>query len=321
MSKNDDVEVSVVVPSYDHAPFVASAVRSALDQVGVSLEVIAIDDGSRDDSVARLREIEDHRLTVVRQENRGLSRTLNRGLELARGRLVKMLPSDDLLEPGALARQAALVRSEGLAVAFSRPTVVDAGGRPLADPAPQAWFDIDAGDSRSLLRALVPRNPLCAPGALFERALALAVGGFDPSLRVAHDYDLWLRLLARGRGRLQPERLVRVRWHGDNQSATADASTEEERAYALVGALVRTGLAWWVERFAPGGRPALAVALMQSGLREVRPFARALLVEERARGARLPGFPELAPLLDEAPELARPGDWGAPAGARPADER
>lgn len=303
--------VTVLVPSYEHERFVVAAVRSALEQGGVALEVIAIDDGSSDSSLELLRALGDPRLTVLGHENRGLSRTLNRGLEAARGRWVKMLPSDDLLEPDALSRQVAVAQQEDLAVLFSLPSVVDADDRPVDDPAPQAWFDIEASDSDALLRALIPRNPLCAPAALFDRQLALEVGGFDPSLRVAQDYDLWLKLLPRARARLLAERLVRVRWHGANQSARVSASTEAERAYGLVQALLRQGMSDWVGRFAPGGRTALAAALLASGLGEARPFARGLLVEARAAGESLAGRSDLAALLEEAPELARAGAWGA----------
>lgn len=303
-------DVTVIVPSYDHEAFVVAAVESALSQKGVSVEVVAIDDGSHDGSADLLEQIDDARLRVVRQENRGLSRTLNRGLALARGRFAKMLPSDDALEAGALAAQVDLARSTRSAVVFCRPRVVDAADRPLDDPAPQAWFDLDAVDAPALLRALVPRNPLCAPGALFDTALAKSVGGFDPSLRVAQDYDLWLRLLPRARAATDARRLVRVRWHGENQSAHATAATEEERAYALVGALVRCGLSAWAGWFAGEGRVGLAAALLASELREVRPFARAALVAARAAGESIAGGAALAPLLEAAPELARPGEWG-----------
>ncbi|MBM4267453.1 MAG: glycosyltransferase [Deltaproteobacteria bacterium] len=315
---SSEVQVSVIVPSYEHVSYVAEAVRSALAQGGVSLEVIAIDDGSRDDSLEVLRAIEDPRLVVLAQENRGLSRTLNRGLARARGQYVKMLPSDDALVPGALARQVAVAASEQLALVFSLPLVVDSGGRPLADPAPQAWFDVEGRDERALLRALVERNPLCAPGALFDRVAAQAVGGFDPSLRVAQDYDLWLRLLPGRRARLLPERLVAVRWHGANQSAVADESTESERAYSLIGAIGRLGLDGLAAYFGTGETEppavaeraiALARALLRSNLRETWPFARRLLVEARSLGASLPAASELEPLLRLAPELAREGEW------------
>ncbi len=311
---SDQIQVSVIVPSFDHERFVVAAVRSALEQEGVMHEVIAIDDGSSDGSPAQLEAIRDPRLRVLRHENRGLSRTLNRGLQEARGRFAKMLPSDDLLEPGALAAQVAAADSRGRSVVFCRPTIVDAQDRPLDDPAPQAWFDVEASDTSSLARQLVPRNPVCAPGALFDRELALRVGGFDPSLRVAQDYDLWLRLLPHGEAMVAADRLVRVRWHGGNQSATPTPCTEEERAYALVGALVRCGMKRWVSWFAPEGHTALAAALLASRLREVRPFARAALVAARAAGETIASCPGLEALLEEAPELARPGAWGGVSG-------
>ena len=303
-----EIQVSVLVPSYQHESFVAQAVESVLEQSGVDLEVLAIDDGSTDGSLARLRAIGDDRLQVIAQENRGLSRTLNRGLALARGRWVKMLPSDDLLEPGALARQLQMAGEDDLVV-FSLPTVVDADNCPLSDPAPQAWFDLEAPDVPSLRRSLVARNPLCAPGALFLRDAALEAGGFDPSLRIAQDYDLWLRLLECGGARHLPERLVRVRWHGGNQSGVVTSSSESERAYALVGTLVRCGMDWWAGQFGNQGRVALAEALVASGLREAIPFARSALVAHRAAGGSLVRSEELRALLDEAPELIRGGAW------------
>ena len=315
---------TVIVPSFEHADFVVDAVESALAQSVRDVEVLVIDDGSRDASRERLAALSrrgDPRLHVRLQENRGLSRTLNRGLVEARGPWIKFLPSDDLLEPDCLARQLdEVAREPAPAAVFSLPTVVDAGGRALADPAPQAWFDAPAMERAALLAGLLERNFLCAPGALFSRDLARTVGGFDPSLRVAQDYDLWLRILTRAPGRLLPERLVRVRWHGGNQSAHATASTEAERAYALVHALAATGLDPWIAwlREARGGdgvtaRLELAAALVRSGLLEVRPFARRLVGEARALGAEVPTIPTspaLAALLDVAPELTRPGPWG-----------
>jgi glycosyltransferase involved in cell wall biosynthesis len=312
---------TVIVPSFEHEDFVVAAVESALAQSAGDVEVLVIDDGSRDGSRARLAELSrrgDPRLRVRLQENRGLSRTLNRGLAEARGGWIKFLPSDDLLEPACLERQLeAVAREPALGVVFALPTIVDATDRPLDDPAPEAWFDVPEREHAELLAGLLERNFLSAPGALFSRDLARAVGGFDPSLVVAQDYDLWLRMLARAPARLLPERLVRVRWHGRNQSAHATGATEAERAYALVHALARDGLAPWIEwtRRARGGdevsaRLELAAALLRSGLLEVRPFARLLVAEARGLGAPVPADPALASLVESAPELARPGPWG-----------
>src|SRR5690554_4467084 len=188
---------TILIPSFNHAPYVVEAVRSALAQTEPDVEVLVIDDGSTDDSLARLAELRDPRLQVFAQANMGLSRTLNRGLELARARWVKFLPSDDALEPECIARELAAAEADPrIGVVFALPLVVDAAGAPLADPAPQAWFDVTVGGRDDMLRGLLERNFLCAPSALFARERARAVGGFDPSLVVAQDYDLWLKILA-----------------------------------------------------------------------------------------------------------------------------
>ena len=309
--------MTVIVPSYNHAAFVAQAVGSALVQTEQCVEVLVIDDGSEDDSVACLAPLDDPRLTVLTQENRGLSRTLNRGLELARGRWVKFLPSDDLLAPECLARELAVIDSTpGVELVFCLPEVVDAALVPLADPAPQAWFDTAARTRDELLPGLIERNFLSAPGALFRRDRALEAGGFDVSLAIAQDYDLWLRLLPRCDARLLPERLVKVRWHGANQSARVTQASEAERACALVRALCSLRLEDWMRELREPGsaarpdaevaaRLALARLLLRSGLREALPFARDLVREMRERGAELPADdPLFAPLREIAPELA-----------------
>jgi glycosyltransferase involved in cell wall biosynthesis len=317
---------SILIPSFNHAAFVVETVESALAQSERDVEVLVIDDGSTDDSLARLARLADPRLHVSAQANAGLSRTLNRALERARGRWVKFLPSDDVLEPGCIERElAAAEAAPGTGVVFALPLVVDAAGVPFPDPAPQAWFDTAARGRDDILRELLERNFLCAPSALFERERALAVGGFDPQLVVAQDYDLWLKILADAGAVLLPERLVRVRWHGANQSARVTEATEAERARVVVAALERMGLERWIELFREPGaaagtesdrraRLALAAALERSGLAAVVPWVRRLTAEadaslrnehaSRALGAR---FRAVAALLGRrrAPATAR----------------
>ncbi len=293
---------TIVIPSYNHAAFVADAVASALAQSEHDVEVLVIDDGSTDDSVARLARFSDPRLEVRIQRNVGLSTTLNRGLARASAPWVKFLPSDDVLQPDCIARQlAAAERLPAARVVFALPEVVDAALVPLADPAPQAWFDTPLRARDEILRGLLERNFLCAPGALFDRALALEVGGFDPLLRIAQDYDLWLKLLARAPAAFVAERLVRVRWHGANQSAVVTPASEAERARVVVGALERGGLDDWIELFraAPGtgstehAKQALAQALRRSGLREVEPYVARLLAATPKSLVSVPPLPSV----------------------------
>ena len=162
--------VTVIVPSYNHERWVLAAVQSILDQTFKNFEVLVIDDGSTDGSLAQLAQVDDARVTVVARSNQGLSNTLNEGLELARGRWVRFLPSDDMLVPRCLERQVSVIEATpDLVGVFTLPEVVGADGWPLSDPAPQAWFDTPLRRGREILPALVERNFLCAPTALFRR--------------------------------------------------------------------------------------------------------------------------------------------------------
>lgn len=101
--------VSIVLPVFNGEPFLDTAVRSLLDQTHTDFEIIAIDDGSTDNSLAILRaaQREDPRIRIVSRENRGLVATLNEGLELARGRFVARMDADDIAYPERLAAQLA----------------------------------------------------------------------------------------------------------------------------------------------------------------------------------------------------------------------
>ncbi len=108
--------VSVVMPVYNTEAYVEQALRSVLSQTLRELEVICLDDGSTDGSLAVLRRLarEDGRIRLYRQENCGLSASRNRGAALARGRYLYFMDSDDLLLPTALAETSALAERDGL---------------------------------------------------------------------------------------------------------------------------------------------------------------------------------------------------------------
>jgi glycosyltransferase involved in cell wall biosynthesis len=99
--------VSIVIPCHNAARWLRSTLESALAQTWPRVEIILVDDGSRDDSLAMARGFEDRGLRVVSQANRGASAARNRGLELAGGDFIQFLDADDLLAPGKIAVQMA----------------------------------------------------------------------------------------------------------------------------------------------------------------------------------------------------------------------
>lgn len=97
--------VSIVIPMFNAAPFVSDAIRAALGQSFESVEVIAVDDGSTDETFRVVEAIHDPRLRYVFKENHGQSAAINHGVSMSRGQYIKLLDADDWINPGHIASQ------------------------------------------------------------------------------------------------------------------------------------------------------------------------------------------------------------------------
>jgi len=180
-------EVTVVIPTRNRRSYLAQALRSALAQDGVRLEVIVIDDGSEDDTGEYLQRIGDPRVRTIRQTGcRGVSIARNRGIEAARAPWVAFLDDDDLWAPEKLAFQ---LRPALTANASWAKTGVIA-----FDDAGSGTFRPVLADSTSLVD-LLGANFIPTPSSVMAVTdLLRRVGGFDPDLSVLADWDLWIRL-------------------------------------------------------------------------------------------------------------------------------
>ena len=125
-------EVSVVIPSYNHAAYIREAVESVLSQSLADLELIVVDDGSQDDSLDILAGISDRRLRLYQQANQGAHAAINRGLHLASGDYLAVLNSDDAYHPQRLEKLVGLLKADPeISLAGSHIQLVDQAGRPL----------------------------------------------------------------------------------------------------------------------------------------------------------------------------------------------
>jgi len=226
---SDPPAVTVLIGAYENERAVPRAIASILAQTEPSLELIVLDDGSRDGSAAAAREAigADPRGRVVRlEENVGIARSLNAGLEAAAAPVVAVQDADDYSAPTRLERQlAALAADPGVAVVGTRMREVDAEGRVLR---PRTTFV--AGDVGPVL----PRfNPIPNGSAALRRDVALALGGYDPRYRYAAEYDLWLRIAERHRLVALDEELCTRVMGGGNVAARA------ERAQLAEGIAIR----------------------------------------------------------------------------------
>ncbi|MBX3052748.1 MAG: glycosyltransferase [Caldilineaceae bacterium] len=218
-------KVSVVIPSYNHGRFIEKAVRSVLDQTYRDLELIVIDDGSQDNSLARLAAITDNRLRVIAQENQGAHAAINRGLAEAQGHYLTILNSDDVYAPRRLERMLPILDGNAaIGLLSSYIEVIDGQGKAVGVkrgyanlepwPLPLVAESFRSGvDNRA---ALLTENYLATTSNfLFRRSWYEAIGAFLP-LRYTHDWDFALRMASVADIEIIPEPLLQYRIHGNN---------------------------------------------------------------------------------------------------------
>lgn len=202
--------VTVIIPCHNQAHFLASAIRSAQDQGGVSLDVIVVDDGSADDTQMVARRCG---AALVAQANRGVAAARNAGLQAASGEFVIFLDADDELLPDAASSGCELLRRMPFAAAVGRHCqMMAADGVPLHTVPPPPAFGTVYGE-------LLHRNVIWTPGAVvFRRAAIIAAGGFPDGASPSADYAVYLRMARAGQLVLDRRDAVRYRQHAANMS-------------------------------------------------------------------------------------------------------
>lgn len=199
--------VSVIIPAYEPGDLLTRAIDSVLTQAAGDLELIVVDDGSRQD-LRWVAGLADPRVRYIRQDNRGVSIARNLGAVLAQAPLVAFLDQDDEWLPDKLGQQLRLV-SEVPDAAFW-----------------YTWFDwvlpdrvIGGTEVAPTYHGLLDDHMVCLSTSLVRREDYFAVGGHNPLLAQTQDWDLFLRLSMHGRSPAGVRRkLVDYHLHGHNAS-------------------------------------------------------------------------------------------------------
>jgi hypothetical protein len=175
---------TVVVPAYNASSGLPATLEAVLAQKEVDFEVIVVDDGSTDDTAEVAAAVDDQRVRVIRQPNRGVSAARNAGLSAAAGRWVTFLDCDDLPEPNWLTTYVELLDQPGVAVAYLGATYRTADGRPTAIKLPH-----DHGPAFHGLRALLLAGTMAARVDFLRQ-----LGGFCDGLTYSENTELGLRV-------------------------------------------------------------------------------------------------------------------------------
>jgi glycosyltransferase involved in cell wall biosynthesis len=187
--------------------YLPQAAESVLRQSLEDFEFLIFDDGSSDGSREYLAGLDDSRVRLVRNEtNLGLTRSLNLGLDPARGKYIARMDADDVAMPQRLARQVEFLEANpDVGVVGSSRVLIDERGDFVAD-APAVEDDL-----RIRWKCLLG-NPFAHPAVMLRKdVLSRHRLRYDESFRTAQDYELWSRLLAVTRGHNLPEPLLHYR--------------------------------------------------------------------------------------------------------------
>lgn len=210
------VSLSVVLSIYNGESFVADAIGCILDQTYRDFELIVINDGSTDGSLAIMQEFaaKDERIRIIDQANTGLTIALCRGVEAARGQYIARMDADDWSMPERFEKQMALLRANPEMVA------VTCDVEHFYDDGTPSHVAIIRKDARVLPLYLVFANRIGGHGQMiYSREAYFAAGGYDPDYNYAEDYDLWTRLIEQGPFGVVPEVLYRYRTGHDSISS------------------------------------------------------------------------------------------------------
>lgn len=247
---NDNPRVSVVLPAYNVREHIGEAIRSVLAQDRPDLEIVVVDDGSRDgtaDLVAR----DFPQVRLFRKSNGGAATARNRGMREARGEFVAFLDSDDVWLPGKLAAQIAYLDahpSVGMVCSgFSHWMAGDDGvfPEPSSLHPPVADIGIDRECSGWVYHKLLLGNFVWTSTVVMRRTLIERIGEYDESLRLGQDYDYFLRAARETEIHRLSGTMALYRKH--RGSATARGADANYGAQVLRRAVERWGLA------SPGG--------------------------------------------------------------------
>jgi glycosyltransferase involved in cell wall biosynthesis len=199
--------VSFIMGVWNGERYLGEALASMLAQTFDDFEIVIVDDGSTDRTPEILAGINDPRLQIVRQPNRGLSSALNAAVRTATGELLARHDADDISLPERLARQVSYLDKHPTCAALGTWAVkMDPDGRARSHmrvPTSPRWMRF----------AMTYRDPFLHPTVIFRRQALEAVGGYDESVRYSQDSALWRRLVLRFDVANLPEALYRYRIH------------------------------------------------------------------------------------------------------------
>lgn len=212
-------EISVIMSVYNTEKYLLESVNSILNQEEVDFQLIIVNDGSTDNSINILSQIEqrDERVLVINQDNRGLAVSLNTAINISTGEYIARMDADDIADSKRLLKQLNFLKE-------NRNTgIVGSYVHVFGDGKTRVWkYPLNNNECDV---ALLFFNPLAHPAVMFRRSVVDDIGLYDLSFEYDQDYELWARASGSHGISNIPDILLKYRIH-NNQMGSVFSKTE-----------------------------------------------------------------------------------------------
>lgn len=198
--------VSVIIPVYNAGEFVKASVDSILAQTYTGFEIIIINDGSTDNSLAILENIHDARIKIFSQPNAGIAAALNKGIELSKGKYIARQDADDISLPQRFEKQVRFLEvNNAYGLVGGQAEIIDRSGKAVNR------FLKHATTNGKLQYDLLWNSPFVHPALMIRRECFERAGGFYTGKELFEDYDMWSRIALHYKLANLPEILLQYR--------------------------------------------------------------------------------------------------------------
>jgi len=218
--------VSVVIPSYNHENFIQECIQSVLNQTFQDFEIVITDDGSSDNTIAKIQEFSDKRIKLFKFPiNSGASIAANNSILNSSGKYIAMLNSDDVWFPDKLAIQVDyLEKNQNIAAVFGKANFINNANRKLTKfSLYKDVFNVANRTRQEWLRFFfLTGNCLCHPCSLVRRDAYFDVGLLNPAFSGLPDFDFWVRLCLKYDIHVLDQELINFRILNETMNASGD---------------------------------------------------------------------------------------------------
>lgn len=221
------MRVSWLLPFRDAGDWIAEAVNSMIADSGPDDELVLVDDGSQDDSIAQIPQ--DPRIQLIRQAPLGIVEALETGRNAARAPWIARMDADDLTLPGRIEAQITALKADPELAAIGGRAEIHADGAAVGEGMQRYVNWVNSLDD--LHRELLVESPLFHPAVCFRAEAVAQVGGYREG-PFPEDYDLWLRLVNAGwKIANLPQTVIRIRDRAER--LTRSDSRYDKKAFLL----------------------------------------------------------------------------------------